>query len=517
MSTVLHLLRHDLKVHGLLLAIWTAVIVCHPLSTLLPWGRWPGSLVFIPAALLVMARVILGVVVIGSIVQQDSPVDDRAFWRTRPIPANQMAATKLLMAAALFVLLPLLVVLATALAAAVPWSHWPATIFQVLFVDAALVGLTMAVATRTRRLSTLLIAVVGCLLLGYLLLISAYELRRMAAVAHWVKAGAFDPELAFPTMWMWAAVGLWCVTAIGYSGYRRRNAFALATGATAVAMLVTWLVPQARVHARSVVAPDATVITVPADSVRAQRIPGRDSLIGITAQPLLRNGQPGDRMQAYLLAGRISGAGIAKPARVDGDPRAVTLGNMDDPYTPLLAVVRADEFAELAGKPVRFAGQLNVEVSRSTLVASAPMAPGTRLRVGSSQVTVTGLLPLSSDIPQPVATGTLVEMYVPGWAAIRGREFRLRDPEAGCSAPLYPRSGMGAQLAFISLLPTFARPFTVQRGTLVAIARNGCRPVPARSVLEAHELRTLGGSQGVEVDFTVPTVIDPEPPVRIAR
>ena len=195
----------------------------------------------------------------------------------------------------------------------------------------------------------------------------------------------------------------------------------------------------------------------------------------------------------------------------------MSLGSLDAPYTPLLAVVRADEFPALAGKRVRFTGQLNVEVSRSTLVASTPMAPGTRLRVGSSQLTVTGLLPLSSDIPQPVATGTLVEMYVPGWATVRGREFRLRDPEAGCSAPLYARPGMGAQLSFISLLPTFARPFTVQRGTLVAIDRNGCRPVSARSVLEAHELRTLGGSQDVQVDFTVPSVIDPERPVGVAR
>jgi hypothetical protein len=108
-------------------------------------------------------------------------------------------------------------------------------------------------------------------------------------------------------------------------------------------------------------------------------------------------------------------------------------------------------------------------------------------------------------------------MYVPGLATTRGREFRLRDPASDCAAPLYPRSGLGSQFAFISLLPTFARPFTVQRGTLVAIDVDGCRPEPARSVLEAYEQRTLRNAQAVQVEFTMPTTIEPEQRIHIAR
>jgi hypothetical protein len=428
-----------------------------------------------------------------------------------------MAAAKLLLAALLFVLLPLVVVMATAVAAAVPPSHWPSTMGQVLCTDAALVGLTMAVATRTRTVSTLVIAVVGCLLLGYLLLGAAFEVRRLPALARWVTAGALDPDTAFPTMWLWASLGLWCVTVIGYAGYRRRNAFAVTVGITVAAMLTAWVVPQARLHARDAADATSIQVTIAGGEVRAERIPGRAGVVGLTARPRLVDQQPGDRVQAFLLEGRITGAGTSRPSRLDGDPRSIVLGSLDNPQTPLLAILPAAEFAALAGMPMRFRGRLNVEVARSTLVASAPMAAGTRVRAAASQVTIGDVLPTSADIPQPVATGTLVEMYVPGLAGARGREYRVRDPAASCSAPLYARGGIGSQLAFISLLPTLARPFTVQRGTLVVIDRHQCRPEPGRSVLEAHELRTLRSTQDVQVDFVMPTAVEPEQPVRVAR
>jgi hypothetical protein len=84
MSTVLHLLAQDLRAHRRLLGVWVAVVVAHPLTTLLPWGRWSGSLLLLPAILIVIARIVLGAVVLGSILQQDSPIDDRAFGVRAP-------------------------------------------------------------------------------------------------------------------------------------------------------------------------------------------------------------------------------------------------------------------------------------------------------------------------------------------------------------------------------------------------------------------------------------------------
>lgn len=506
MTRVLHLVAHDLRAHRRLLVLWVAIVLAHPLSIFVPWDSWPIGPLLLPAILLVVARLIVGAVLLGSILQQDSPIDPRAFWRTRPIAPREMGVAKLVIAALFFVLLPLVVVLATAAAAHVPVAIWPRVAFGVVVVDTALAGLTMVVATRTQRISTLLIALVGTLLLGYLLLISIMEMRRLPTTAAWMAAGWLDFDIAWPTMCLWAGVGTWWATVVGFAGHRRRNAFALVGGATVAAMLVTWFLPQARLHARDSGEFMPVVLTLDADQIRAERIPARQSLIGIVATPAVAGLQAGDRVQAFLMDGRIEAAGVGKAARRDGEPRSLVT-DPDEPQEPLLAVLTETEFATLAGTRAAFSGRLNVEIKRTARMAEAPLAAGATVIVGGWQLAVHRVLGASDDVPQPVAEGMLTTWYAVDQSGRAGHEFRLRGTRAGCSTPLYPRAQLGSQVAFIALLPTLARPFSVQRGTLVAIDRDGCRPDPASSVLEAYELRSQLTAVPVSLDFTIPSAI----------
>jgi hypothetical protein len=508
MSRVLHLIGHDLRTHRRFLLAWAAIVIAHPLVAMLPWSGRPLAATLGPAVLLVVARLIVGTVVLGPILQQDSPIDDRAFWRTRPIAIGEMAAAKLTLAAMLFVLLPLVVVLTVAVAVGVPWAHWPSTVVQVLFTDAALVGLTMTVATRTRHVSTLLIAIVATLLVTYLLLVFALELRRIPSLAGWVDKGGLDPDLALPTMAVWASVGLWTATAIGMAGPRRRNAFAAAGAATFAVLLVTWFVPQARVHHRR--GDDGFGLTAAVDGrrVRAVTIPGRGDLVGIIATPTIGGAREGDRTQAYLLDGRLTGPTFDRAARGEQDPRSV-VSSLNAPHTPLLAVLTPAEFTALAGSPVRFIGRLNLDTSRARLVSSSPVAAGAGLEGLGVRLTIDRVREWSDDVPRPIADGRFVETYVPGLWRAQGHEYRLRDIRTGCSARLYPQSSLRGQIGRIALLPTLARPFTVQPTTVVAMVDGGCRPGPANAVVELHELRSRVQAVQVTVDFTMPSAVEP--------
>ena len=109
----------------------------------------------------------------------------------------------------------------------VPWSHWPSTVGQVLFTDAALAGLTMALATRTRSLPALVLGhhrFPACPLPG-----AVHRPRGTTDAGHG-RLGVgrqVDPDVALPTMLIWASIGLWAVAAIGFAGRRLESSLRL--------------------------------------------------------------------------------------------------------------------------------------------------------------------------------------------------------------------------------------------------------------------------------------------------
>ena len=506
-TRIVHLIAHDLRTHRSLLLAWVLIVVLHPVPALLSSAVTEPAMLLWFGVLLVVARLTVGAIVLGVVFHADSPLDDRAFWRTRPIAPGEMAAAKLGLAALLFVLLPLFVVVGVAVAVGVPWSHWPSTVGQVLFTDAALAGLTMALATKTRSLPALVLAIIVSLIALYLVLFSALEARRMPAMAGWMSAGRLDPEVALPTLLVWASIGLWAVAAIGVAGRRLNRRFAC--------------IGRPDLHAdagRLVRAASAS----PREDLRRRINRGRHG----PARRYSRRGtcwhqcasvswphrattvwSPAIGYRRSCWMDESSRPGIDLAARGERDPRSV-VPNASMPRVPLLAVLSHSDFSTLAGRPVRFTGRLNVDVQRANVVASAPLAEGAVLSADRSRLAIAGIFPASEDVPQRVAQGLTVETYVPGRSGARRREYRLRDARSGCVARLLPQSSPGTEIATLTLLPTLARPFAVRRGELVTLEASGCRPSPTASVVEMVDVLNLVRTVGVSVDFTMPDVAD---------
>ena len=445
MTRIVHLIGHDLRTHRHLLLTWVLIVVMHPVLALVWTGVTDPAMLLWFGVLLVVARLTIGVIVLGVIFHADSPLDDRAFWRTRPIAPGEMSAAKLGLTALLFVLLPLFVVVAVAVAVDVPWSHWPSMVGQVLFTDAALAGLTMALATKTRSLPALVLGIIVSLVAVYLVLFSALEARRMPAMAGWVSAGRFDPDVALPTMLIWASIGLWAVAAIGLAGRRLDRRFACTGALTFMLILVAWFVPQARVHGR-ISGDESTVgATILPEGIRAEVLAGTNA-IGIVATPRYDGLEPGDRVQAFLLDGRIVAPGIDLAARGERDPRSV-VPNASMPRVPLLAVLSHSDFSTLAGRSVRFTGRLNVDVQRAMVIASAPLAEGAVLSADRSRLTISGIFPPSEDVPQRVAQGLTVDASIDfampargAWPGcfLRARQARRSRRSRSCRRWLAP-------------------------------------------------------------------------------
>ena len=159
----------------------------------MPWSDDALASAWVLAAGLVGARVVIGAAVIATLVQADSPIDDRAFWRTRPISPATMAGAKLTLACLVFVLVPLLVVLSVAAAVQLPARHWPAAVLGVVLGEVPLVMLAVVVAARTRRSSTALVGLAGVLVL--LLLCAGSAAASLALARRGSEEPGADPRL----------------------------------------------------------------------------------------------------------------------------------------------------------------------------------------------------------------------------------------------------------------------------------------------------------------------------------
>ena len=511
--TMLHLLRHDMRAHASLLLAWSALVLAHPLVALLPSREGPPGPLMLLAFVLVFARFALGAVVLGTIVQADSPIDDRAFWRTRPIAPRTMAAAKVTLATLAFVALPLAIVCAIAYASGLPRSHWSSTVAQVTVAEGSLVGLTLVVATRTRHVPTLmlaLVAIAGVTMLTFGALSNVQRILSLRGV--WLTLQP-DGDLALMSTRAWAGIGSLALCAIAWAGHRRRNAFAIGAGAAVLLVLASWSVPVLQVVgvARPVDIP--VTMEVPAATITAERLPGPGGAVGLVARPRLGGVRPDDRTQAFLLDGTLTWADGSRPARGHRDPRSVVAG-VTDGQAPLLAVLPERECTALAGRRVRAAGTLNVEVARTDLVAHVPVTAGATVTGAGARVTLHALV-RSTDQRGPIAEALITTASTPGsWRRSRVG-YRLRDNETGCTGTLYPWPVRGADAMWVALLPTSARPFLVQPVQFRLADTLPCRPALERSRFElVEEIHPQLRALPFDVTFTLPATAEPPRKVR---
>lgn len=500
-----HLLRHDVLTHRHLLIAWVCTVVAHPLAGWLSWAIGVTTHeIPILAVLLVVMRLVLMVVTIGLIVQGDSPVDDRAFWRTRPIAAGGLARAKLLLCGLVFVVVPTLVVCFVAAAVGVPWAHWPSMLWQVVATDAALAGTVFVLATRTRHVANLLLAVACCVGVLYLI-VSAIEALRYVA---WIRDREIlaDPAIATGVALAWVSLAAVVLGVVAYRGPAWRNRFAMGVLTTVLLIVASWFVPALRA-ARPLQDPVSVALTgVP---VRAERLSQTSGRIGLVVEPVVSGLKATDSAQLYLLDGTLSGPWGSRAARTGNVPRSV-FADDTRPSAPLLAVLDEPTFTTLAGRPATFRGRLNVQLVRTQLVATAPLADDATVTTPDARLIVHRVVATSEGRErEAVADGLMLALRTPGrWNP--AYTYRLRGVAPACLATVIPAGRYSGPFLDIALLPTLARPFSVRRVTLTAMGA-ACIPRGPDTTLEvlASTYYPTPVAVPITVTFTVPRSAEP--------
>ena len=165
---ILHLCRFDLRRFRVLIAVLVGVEVLRGI-----YVEW--SLHLAPLESPLSFRVDVGeagttlldpflalgfIVATAIIVQADHPSDDRAFWRSRPIPGHTLALAKLALFAVLFVVVPAAINTVRLLAYGAPAASVFAAIVQLGWSASAIVPI-WALAILTRTLPRFLLAGAG--------------------------------------------------------------------------------------------------------------------------------------------------------------------------------------------------------------------------------------------------------------------------------------------------------------------------------------------------------------------
>ncbi|HTV02512.1 MAG TPA: hypothetical protein VMF13_18330, partial [Luteitalea sp.] len=315
-TTLWHLCLHEVRVHRRLLFAWVLIAAAHPLVASMNWFGPSGPRGALMVMLLPLARVLVMAVIVAGMVHGDSPIDERAFWRTRPVPAPLLAASKALVAGGAFVLAPAALVTAAAWYFGIPLSDWPALLVQVVVTEAAAVGLVLTVATRTRVLPTLLLGAVF-VVATFMLLISAIE--RLGRLPWVIERGLMaDPQLAFWADLVVIAVAVTGLFFIGYRGPGERHRFAAGVLGSVLALIGVWFVPALRAER-----PGTPAFTMDlADAhVWAERLTRDGKQIGIVVQPRVTPLRPGDTFEMTLLDGQLQTPAGVRAARRASDPR----------------------------------------------------------------------------------------------------------------------------------------------------------------------------------------------------
>jgi hypothetical protein len=111
MNTIMHIVRKDLRRLAVPLGAWLALVVGKAAALVAyaasaaPWpGDWLGPAFSCANGL----EAALGYLLAVLLVLEDSPTDDRAHWRTRPISGGTLLAAKLCGAVSAFVIAPVL-------------------------------------------------------------------------------------------------------------------------------------------------------------------------------------------------------------------------------------------------------------------------------------------------------------------------------------------------------------------------------------------------------------------------
>ncbi|BCS34363.1 hypothetical protein TBR22_A35930 [Luteitalea sp. TBR-22] len=502
MSQVWHLVRHDLQAHRGILLAWLATVIALPLIAFLPWSDRLAAGVGVGAAVAFQAaRVLLGMTAVASMVQAGSPIDDQAFWRTRPLAPHALAAAHIVTAAALFVLLPTLVVLLVAVALDLPRSHWLSSAVQVFATESALAGFGLVVASRTRGIATFIVAAVVGLATTFFLVGALGEVRRLLEWPGYLQMA--DPSKALWAMIVIAALLLPLLFVVAMAGPRRQRTFLAGVLVVLVLCVGVWFVPALRFEPPPLL--DANLSFTSA-SVRLDPVPGSPGAASLVLVATPRNTLPGDEWRLSLKYGKLVTSAGTRWLKGTAPGYVPPLASRDVPV--VIAVLSASEVKALAGTSVRIDAELHGNVDRQVIEARAVLAPGARLSTDHQQLSV--LRGLDGE-PDPVSRRRPVvealEIYLSTWKLgfRHGHAYVVRDRARGCELNGYAWPTPRSRVLRWALLPTLMPPFTVMRVQLSERIAAECTVDHRDAEIEMRSIGTQAVSNvPVSLEFTMP-------------
>lgn len=507
MTGVWHLIRHNLRTHRTLLFAWLAVVLALPLMANVPWSAQMGAGLGVGAALVLQgARVLLGMATIASMVQAGSPIDDRAFWRTRPIAPPTLALAHLLTASAIFVVIPTAIVLAVAMWFGVPRSHWPTTVLQVAAAEMAILAFGLVTASRTRNIATFIIAAVAGLVSFYVLVGAMYEVRRML---EW--PGLW--QMADPFKGFWASLGIGALLLpalflVAMAGARHQRAFLAGVLGVLVLAAGMWFVPALRFVPPPAVDPGLSFTET---SIHVEAVPDSPGAVALLLAARSKGGHPRDEWRFWLKGGTLKTA--AGNRLLKGSPAGYAARVKSPEVVTVIAILSASEFQALAGTRVRLEASLQGDVQRHVTEAASRLEAGVSLESDHQRLSVATVLdgtPNPERRMRPVVDGLEIYLASPGLSFRHGHAYVLRDRTSACEVSAYAWPSPARRLTQVATLPTLARPFTVMRVELAERIPATCRVDPANAEIEMRTVETRSvGTLPVSLEFTLPAVVSP--------
>lgn len=203
MGLILHQALKDVRAERWLVAVWAAVMLAIAAIETLKLDAYLAGLdaahtratpVVSLLAALTLARPILGWLLAVRIVHQDPLDDASAFWLTRPLSPGMLLAAKLGLLSFLFLVVPGLVATVVFLANDVAPALVPGFVFQWLLLEAVLLLPFVLLATLTRDLARLVLAIIVGTVAW--------------AVLQTVASIGYDVNMRIPSPWFYRTVAL---------------------------------------------------------------------------------------------------------------------------------------------------------------------------------------------------------------------------------------------------------------------------------------------------------------------
>ena len=435
MKLLLHLLSADIRRFRLMIGLWLAVSAA---ATALDGVRpmfaseaFAMNPIDVAGDLVWLAKVLFGFVLIPLVVQTHPLVGSDAFWMTRPIPPRVLLASKLILLAALIVVVPVACEAALMIAYKVPPQEMAAVAVQTTLWQAVYLTVVMALAALTRNLARFALLFGGVLLalaLTAVIMVTIAMARMDDAVAVevlTVSGGPPPPSVGDPTsgivfLLVVVAAGLALLMVQYATRSARRSALVGVAGLVAAWVLPSvwpWPLLQPRLYVPDWAAADSALKlsadpqSVAFDTGDPWTIRKRVWSVG-RAQIRLEGIQPG-WLPSVAVAGAVlelkpdvhlSSPGFAHAVAVPigGENRpplrgvvqaALGVGRLaiqdsSEPERAVMVLLREADFRRYAPGTGVYRGRAAVELTREEVVATLPVQAGATFQDGPYRVVV---------------------------------------------------------------------------------------------------------------------------------